>query len=404
MECDSRYSSAKPLGGFVFISVPQLCSAWTAYRKKSISLIDLRVWIGCWELTARRCGLATGRTPRFSAAELSRIVGGVGEARVRSSLRRLGRHALLHWSAESVEFAVTETNAGCPMYRSMIGEIINARRKVPVPRRTVRLLAETSRKVVFATVLGHLFRCMYYRSGRCESRGTCKASWIATVFGVDRRNVKAARSWLVEVGWLSRKQADQWRLNRYGGAVAVELQWEGVSKKPPRFAATCAKLPPPESNQELLTEFENQKPAFAARTGSSSSKQGRTSGLSDVKREDLRSISRMAALHRSAVAAGLAKEGEAGLLAFAGAAVHAVRTATRNPCGLFATMVRKGLWHYVTQADEDYARTKLKGHFERNRNEQLPPDKKPGTVRHPAVETKPQHLSALLYLMGMETD
>jgi hypothetical protein len=43
-------------------------------------------------------------------------------------------------------------------------------------------------------------------------------------------------------------------------------------------------------------------------------------------------------------------------LKFFSAAAHAVRVGRTNPAGLFATIVRKGLWSFVTSADEDIAR------------------------------------------------
>ena len=54
----------------MFIRVVQVCAAWAAYSERRIRLIDLRVWFACWELTARRCRLAAGRTPNYSPDEL----------------------------------------------------------------------------------------------------------------------------------------------------------------------------------------------------------------------------------------------------------------------------------------------------------------------------------------------
>jgi hypothetical protein len=111
--------------------------------------------------------------------------------------------------------------------------------------------------------------------------------------------------------------------------------------------------------------------------------------LGDVKREDLKSITRLLTLYGDAVGWGLARCGEAGRLEFVAAAVHAVRTATKNPCGLFATIVRKGLWDFVTQSDEDYARARLAGFFEGKR-------RNPGSARSPAADAKPLPISMLL--------
>ena len=51
-------------------------------------------------------------------------------------------------------------------------------------------------------------------------------------------------------------------------------------------------------------------------------------------------------------------------LNFFAAAEHARAVGTRNSCGLFATIVRRGLWQYITLADEDAARAKLQSLIE----------------------------------------
>jgi hypothetical protein len=66
-------------------------------------------------------------------------------------------------------------------------------RRIPVPRRLVRFLAKGCSRVALATMLGHLFRCLYYRQGHYRAEGLSKASWIAEVFGVSLRAVKTAR-------------------------------------------------------------------------------------------------------------------------------------------------------------------------------------------------------------------
>ena len=55
-----------------------------------------------------------------------------------------------------------------------------------------------------------------------------------------------------------------------------------------------------------------------------------------------------------------ARDGEAGRVEFLAAAIHAVKVGTRNPAGLFAAILRKKLWGYITQADEDQARNALR--------------------------------------------
>lgn len=95
--------------------------------------------------------------------------------------------------------------------------------------------------------------------------------------------------------------------------------------------------------------------ARASRGGIAASVQ-RARGLGHVRVKDLRSGEGLRRLFVRATASGLVRRSEAGALAFAAAAVHAQRVATRNPCGLFATVVRRGLWGHASQEDEERAR------------------------------------------------
>ncbi len=64
-------------------------------------------------------------------------------------------------------------------------------------------------------------------------------------------------------------------------------------------------------------------------------------------------------MNRSAWSASLVNGSECDRLRFFAAAEHAKAIGTRNPCGLFATLVRRKLWHYATLDDEDAARRRL---------------------------------------------
>src|SRR6267378_6037889 len=68
----------KPIGGFVFLTVQQLCLVWWAYRIRLIQLRDFRVWFAAQEMGARRCQIDPGHVPEYTLQELHRLVGGVG--------------------------------------------------------------------------------------------------------------------------------------------------------------------------------------------------------------------------------------------------------------------------------------------------------------------------------------
>lgn len=75
---------------------------------------------------------------------------------------------------------------------------------------------------------------------------------------------------------------------------------------------------------------------------------------------DLKDPSRLLMLHAQAIRAGLVGSSEADRLKFFAAAEHAVSYGQKNPPGLFATVVRRGMWHHLTLPDEDRGRQALR--------------------------------------------
>ncbi len=358
----------KPAGGFVFISATALIAAWWAYKRRFIDYRDLRVWLASHELLAKRCGSKKGRVPRFGPAELHHLVGGVGGEHVRQSLRRLESAGLLRFREMEIRFphGSAEVRVGEPAdLAESIESVTNHRRKVPVPRRLLRFLAGCSRPVLVATALGHLLRCMYYRNGECSPSGLCKASWIASVFEVDERNVKGARRELESLGVLCRSVVSQCRLNRWGVPMRFNLAWEGRDARrrlPPRSAQCTTEPPPPrETGNSSFRRSKNQKPGVPVPVGV----RKRTVGY--VVRTDLEDRSRVDALWRRAADAGLCTKSESDRLLVFGAASHALRVATRNAPGLFATVLNRRLWSFVSAEDEEQGRRLMRASGEPTR-------------------------------------
>ena len=156
------YAARKPEGGFCFIPAMAILAAWFAYKRSIIRLVDLRVWLACFEVTARRYAALTGKRPRYSFDEVGVLVGGVKVLTVQQAIRRLEKAGLLKWSDSRITFNAhadglfTLDNG----FAECCAQVKNRQRKVPVPRRLLRLLAATSRPVVIATALGHLLRCL----------------------------------------------------------------------------------------------------------------------------------------------------------------------------------------------------------------------------------------------------
>ena len=228
----------KPLGGFVFLSVWQLCHVWAAVQQRRIRIVDVWVWLAAHELVARRCQIQPGQTVQYRIEELSRLVGRAHS--MPHSLRRLAQAGLLRWDEAQITFPEEATAMDeCEAVHAMLKQIPNHQRRVPVPRRILRYLAGGCPRAVIATLLGHLLRCLYYRGGRCCPDGHCKATWIADVFGLSLRQVKHTRRQLEHLGLLQRHEAPQWVLNAYGVSITINLQWEG----PPHDDTTRAQPP-----------------------------------------------------------------------------------------------------------------------------------------------------------------
>src|SRR5499433_2227655 len=396
----------KPHGGFRLLIVQQLCLVWWAYRSRLIQLMDLRVWFAAQEMVARRCQLAPDQVPAYTPTELHGLVGGVGGEHLRASLRRLEAVGLLAWSRTQLTFATSPADLrgihDLADFRDMLHAIPNAQRRVPVPRQVVRCIAGGCRATVIATMLGHLIRCLYYRDQRCISGGWCKASWIADVFRLDLRNIKAARKHLVTIGWLQRRPIPQALCNRWGSYTLINLSWTraamakaaqddiqtppSTSPPPPTFC-TPISPPPSKEHEEPFQDAQHQKPAPQADITRPSlplhhrapTSDGTSSGVKEqhqdkkpppraptldhIVPEDLQETARLLTLFAQAQTHGLIGTSDSERLTFLGLAEHAKVVGVANPCGLFAALVRRQCWHFVTDSDEDAAYQRLKAHL-----------------------------------------
>lgn len=367
-KCDARAGDSlrKPAGGFCLVSGTSLLRAWAAYRRGDLRLVDLRVWFACLELVARRCVAKKGIRPKYRIEEIRSLVGGAGGEHLRHSVARLEKSGLVKWSDSCITVPKCDGGSQVSDLLRMCELVANHRRLVPVPRRIVRLIAGGARRVVIATILAHLLRCLYYRNGRCEPEGSCKASWIAEVFDVSLRNVKTARQHLVAIGWLVPVVRGQTYLNRFGQRARINLEWsrDDVSpaeKRSPRSRLSATGSAPPYKDKKLSSRFDqHQKPGHGPAGAFAKQGRGRNPTLRHIVAEDLREPCRLLELFRQALSIGLVNGSECDRLRFFATAEHAKAIGTRNPCGLFATLVRRKLWHYATLDDEDAARRRLR--------------------------------------------
>lgn len=347
-----------PAGGYVAIPALELLRAWEAYRREIIGLRDLRAWLACHELVARRT--AARRAHRrvaqasYTQQELHALVGGVGGEHVRRSIQALTRAGLLEWSTAVVRFPTESLREPEPELDRLVALVRNARRAVPVPRRVLRHLARDGSRSTIATMLGHLFRCAYRRRLACSWRGRCSSAWVAELSGVDERSIKRARVELAARGWLRHDAASRtrpWLAEVWEIGTGPER-----SEMSPEHELSTSGLSPARKNRELLRNSGYQEPVLGFRESATRD----APDLRNIRREDLGSRERLEALWRQAVAAGCTGRSEMDRLVFFGMAMRAVRVGVRNPPALFASLVRRRASAMVSFDDEERARSWLR--------------------------------------------
>lgn len=355
----------KPAGGYDLIPVRSLLAVWHAYAEGCITLFDLRSWLACHEMLARRCQLEKDRIPDYSPEELATLTGSKQIRKVKRALRRLIEIGLLQWDANQISLDTRTAEQRFSEQKSWVDTlhlVVNSSRKVPVPRRIIRYLARTRSKTTIGTILGHLLRALYISKGMCVSGGRCKVSWIVSVLGLDPRNVKATRKNLIEMRWLQVCESSQVELNRWGLQVVINLHWaEPVteSKTPPPEAENVTKTPPPIYNKKLSRRSINQKPCRTSGV-QKQTMQEKPPCLKHITTPDLTDQSRLDSLFWQAAHQGILAGTEACRLAWFAAAEHALIQGKQNPPGLFAAVVKNRLWHYINQNEENIARKKLR--------------------------------------------
>ena len=82
--------------------------------------------------------------------------------------------------------------------------------------------------------------------------------------------------------------------------------------------------------------------------------------LASHRPEDLQDTARLLTLFAQAQTQGLIGKSASDRLTFLALAEHAKVVGSQNPCGLFAALVQRQHWHFVTDSDEEVAQTRLK--------------------------------------------
>lgn len=344
----------------------------------------VRVYLACFILVAVREAARRSRCrrgeqhkelSRYGVAELERVTR-LSARKVRRALRHLRDTELLSFTEGEIAIA-TDPLPGTEAFQTELSCRRSPRRPIPVPRSVLRFLAQNRAEALTKVIIAYLVRGLSIarRTGEINPNGTVKASWIADSLGLSLRAVKYAQSTLRSLGWISKDTLSRQRkLNRDGAYFTINLEWafrskEGVvnsDKGCADFALpqpkTASQFAPPMKDRETSYEDQYQK-AQAAKPAGVYGRKGRETRLPPpvlrrIIPEDFHRFDRMEILHQQVVARGWINDSEAMALNFLAAAVRA-REVGRDAARVFVTIVRRGLWHHITQAQEDQARRAL---------------------------------------------
>lgn len=362
-----------PHGGYKTQTVIQLGNLLAALNQGRISFSAVRIYFAALAVVAAREAADRSRprgkskcvTPRFLLDELAQLTG-YPRRRVRRELRSLERAGLLLFSETVVAF----TGSVLPGSHEVIADLAGSRspaRPVPLPRPAIRFIARCSKVATMKTMLAYCVRGLTIsRDGQVTGKGTAKASWIAETCGLSLRAVRVARAELIGVGFITRDECStQWKLNRHGAYFAINMlfqEWQmAVVDKldsrdrdsAPLRAEECPASAPPYKDLKTPCGSKNQKARSRDQSGLLM-KGSRKPKLAKLDPDDLKRLSSLREVYRQIVAAGWLEDSEANFKNCIAAAVRATR-AKGDSVRIFVSIVRRQLWHHISQVEEDRA-------------------------------------------------
>ena len=399
------------------IPAKQLALAWYCYKAGHVTFRQFRIVMAAQEMhERRRYTKSEGKSsckPSYGLDEVKSLVGGRGSVTANmalaSDVRHLARIGLVTIDEHAIRFAKDFDQldiADKEGFDSMLEQLPNSRRSVPVPRRILRALAGGFTAGMAAVTLAVLIRSVYWHKdasvaehgsevggGAFRIDGRTKREWIAEVFGMTPRTVTEARARLIDLGWLVPQETTQFLLNRYGAHDAINPEWvpandqseQGAesdldasgSSSPKAVSAGGSSRPHTNQNTSPSGNLETRtlRPTRAGPTGESigskvkQKEQGGGTGakrsapsIRDIQAEDLRDMGRLLKLYEQAVGIGTARPGEAGRMDFLALAERA-RMHGRRSGALLYWLLREKKFEFITHAAEDEAARRLKEHL-----------------------------------------
>ena len=364
-------------GGYVFICRKALSHLKAQISTRALTTIEVRGILAFVEMRSIR-----------DAAEALRVKNKKGTALIPNySSRELSKLTNLPQRVASKVFKVASSSN---LFSSEKGKL------VPVPRRIIRFLAKCEKRSTILVLLAYIERGLCLDKGKVKNAGTVKAAFIAETTGLSLRAVRLARKELLGLGILTPDTTKyQRKLNRDGAYFTINLTWceqskarkcadgerdaaaiknEAVEKTlpvdnsiqqvleiaPPPIK-NCTKIAPPDRDKKSSNELRNQKTRSTASNSSGvfTKREEENPNLWDIRPEDLKNILRCEKLYSQACQIGLMQACESSALNFVAAAIRA-RSVDGDAPKVFMGIIKKKLWHHITQAQEQKANGVLK--------------------------------------------
>jgi len=376
------------LGGSCPMLPMQCCIIWAARKEKEISPLALKVYFASHEVKYWRSQVEPGEMYHyepygFQPSDVGRLLPSVSAAQRSRAFDELAATTILTVSENGVWFAeslddVTLSERVTHRAQAMFSQLHQDTRDkiVKIPRRLLKLLVQCGRRIVrVATLLGMLLTTMLTkRTDRYGGyKGCCKAEWIAKLFGVNVKRVNLERAQLIAEGWFHRLPTPQRVRNRWGEWVALNPARSGSAEPVENFTSDASEVQPlqPDGALEVQppltepvppTELGKNQGLSRTRedTGASQQHQLEEPTWTDIKLRDLRDDARSETLRQEVIRRGYVKDTQPQRINFFAAIAHALRGAKKNACGLLRTIVEKGLWDFLTEADEYMALRRLR--------------------------------------------
>lgn len=341
-------------GGYIAIRAGELLSLLVAYRE-GIKPAAVRLYLAS-HLEAVEEGFNPNH--QITLIDLAKRAK-LADYTAQKALRELETAGLLTLKEGTLTFSPGVTPEAEPYLADLK---TSPDRPVPIPRRILRLLASHGTASELIGTLAHLLRCLFINQGSINTTGFIKNELITRLTGLCDRAIQGARNWMKKMGFISARNVSQRVLNRLGGCFSVNLNFN-LGAKPgviiaPQEPSRVAEFAPPPAVTHI---YKNNKPInhYVEFKGEECSRKSgifgvthKHSTLTDIKPEDLREMPRLEALYRQAVARKWLPDCENSIRNFVGAATRS-RQVEGNPVKIFVGIVKKGLWHHVTQAQEE---------------------------------------------------